>query len=508
MKRTGIGLVFLIPLLYACVRPYAQSAAFRSQSTPSAPEMTATPHPTVRPLPFILPTRLPGDPIVSPTPDLPRTLPALRQEDEQYTVRSGDSLMRIAQQYGVDLNALIAANQLANPDRLEVGQVLTIPAPNPLDRGSDLKIIPDSELVNGPAATTLNLGEFLNAHPSAFTTYHGDVDGDTYSGEEILKRVSTEFSVNPRLLLAILEYQGQWLSAQTVPQEIQDYPLGVTNPYYRGMYKQLAFAANQLNQGYYLWKIGAISGYILKDGGFIPPALTINAGTAAVQHFFAQLNTRDGWDTAVGVSGLAKTYTALFGYPFDYSVDPLIPPDLTQPDLQLPFERGDVWSFTGGPHGGWGSGSAWAALDFAPPGDALGCVQSDAWVTAPAAGRIVRSGGGAVVLDLDEDGFEQSGWTLLLMHIESRDRIAKGSTVKAGDRIGHPSCEGGFSNGTHVHIARRYNGEWISADGTVPFVMDGWVSSGDGIEYNGWLTKEGLSVEAWDSRREDNQIGR
>jgi hypothetical protein len=35
--------------------------------------------------------------------------------------------------------------------------------------------------------------------------------------------------------------------------------------------------------------------------------------------------------------------------------------------------------------------------------------------------------------------------------------------VKTGDRIGHPSCEGGAANATHVHIARRYNGEWIPA---------------------------------------------
>ena len=51
----------------------------------------------------------------------------------------------------------------------------------------------------------------------------------------------------------------------------------------------------------------------------------------------------------------------------------MIPEGLTQPELQLPFEVGDVWSYTSGPHGGWDSGSAWAALDFAPPGEALGC---------------------------------------------------------------------------------------------------------------------------------------
>jgi hypothetical protein len=78
--------------------------------------------------------------------------------------------------------------------------------------------------------------------------------------------------------------------------------------------------------------------------------------------------------------------------------------------------------------------------------------------------------------------------------------------VKVGDRIGHPSCEGGVSNGTHVHFARRYNGVWISADGALPFDLEGWISSGDGVEYDGWLSRDGKTIEAWDRRLPENQI--
>ena len=102
-------------------------------------------------------------------------------------------------------------------------------------------------------------------------------------------------------------------------------------------------------------------------------------------------------------------------------------------------------------------------------------MQSDAWVVALADGLIVRSGNGAVIQDLDSDGFEQTGWTVLYLHIETRDRVEVGVKLKAGERIGHPSCEGGVSNGTHVHLARRYNGEWIAADGQIPFNLDGWI---------------------------------
>jgi hypothetical protein len=68
--------------------------------------------------------------------------------------------------------------------------------------------------------------------------------------------------------------------------------------------------------------------------------------------------------------------------------------------------------------------------------------------------------------------------------------------VEQGDRIGHPSCEGGFATGTHVHIARKYNGEWILAAGVVPFNLGGWVAGAGQGEYLGTLTRDGRVVEA------------
>jgi len=198
----------------------------------------------------------------------------------------------------------------------------------------------------------------------------------------------------------------------------------------------------------------------------------------------------------------------LFGNPFNYTYEPLLPVKLDQPTMHLPFEVDEIWSFTGGPHGGWDSGSGWAALDFAPPGDTSTCLPSESWVTAVVDGLILRATNGAVLQDLDNDGYEQTGWTVLYMHIDSDNRVEPSQYVYAGDRIGHPSCEGGLANGTHVHLARRYNGEWIPADGAIPFEMDGWVSEGNGIEYDGYLKRDLEMVEAWDGVLEANQIAR
>jgi LasA protease len=453
-------------------------------------------------------SRNPGDPILTPTPDQPRVLPTLRTESEQYSIKAGDTLGTIAQAYSTSLDTLIEANNLTNPDILSIGQVLTIPPPTPGSVGPDFKIIPDSELVYGPASADFDIAAFILEQGGFLSSYQEEVDGELISGAAIIQRIAHEYSVNPRLLLALIEYQSGWVTNPNPDEETIDYPAGLINDWRKGLYLQFAWAANNLNRGYYLWRVNGIGAWVTFDGAIVPISPTINAGTAGVQYFFTQLFDRPKWETAVTESGLFQTYNELFGYPFDRAVEPLLPAILTQPGLQLPFEDGVEWAYTGGPHGGWGSGSAWAALDFAPSGDALGCVQSDDWVVAVADGIVARSGGGAVVQDLHGDGLEQTGWTILYFHIETRDRVEAGTFLKAGDRIGHPSCEGGVSTGTHVHLARRYNGEWIPADQNIPFVLDGWVSRGAGYEYDGYLQRDGQSVEAWAGRSTINVIQR
>ena len=452
--------------------------------------------------------RAPGDPIYTPTPDAPHPLPTIRIDPDQYWVQPGDTLGKIANLYGVSVAQLVMENELTNPNILEVGQVLVIPEPNPQEIGPDFKIIPDSELINGPVNMLFDIEEFVSQQGGFLSSYKEAMEDETLSGAQVVDRVAREFSVNPRLLLAVLEYQSAWLTNPNPKKATLEYPIGVQDPLRKGLYRQLALAANNLNRGYYLWRVNGVATWLLGDGSVVPVAPTINAGTAGVQQMFAILYGRDAWETAVSSEGVFAIYNDFFGYPFDYAVDPIIPGNLKQPALQLPFEPGTNWAFTGGPHGAWGDGSAWGALDFAPPGNAVGCVSSDDWVVAIADGLITRSAHGAVIQDLDGDGFEQTGWVILYMHVESRDRVQEDVYLTAGERIGHPSCEGGVSSGTHVHLARRYNGEWIAADQSIPFVLDGWVSSGAGAEYDGFLTREGVTLEAYAGRSPENEIYR
>lgn len=511
-RRAQIGkmllaLAALLGATLACSRPARNddttSWIVPGQGAPAA----AAASPATR-TPFAPPTRVPGAPILTPTPDNPHAIPAPRSEPEQYVVQPGDTLGIIAQRYGVSLEELVGANSLVNPNLLEVGQQLTIPVPTPYGIGPSFKIIPDSELVYGPASIGFDVQAFVKGQVGLLAQYREELDEKSLTGAQIVERVAKEYSVNPRLLLAVLQYQSQWLTRSDQKEGKLDYPMGVRDTWRKGLYRQLSWAANNLNRGYYLWRVNAASTWLLGDGSVVPVSATINAGTAGVQHMFAALYARADWEQAVGENGLIATYTALFGYPFDLAIEPLLPAGLRQPSLQLPFESDKAWAFTGGPHGGWGDGSAWAALDFAPPTDLLGCIVSNEWVVAIADGTIVRSSDGAVIQDLDGDGYEQTGWVILYMHIETRDRVRAGAYIAAGERIGHPSCEGGVSSGTHVHLARRYNGEWIPADQTLPFILDGWVSRGDGKEYDGFLERDGHTIEAWEGRSADNAVQR
>jgi murein DD-endopeptidase MepM/ murein hydrolase activator NlpD len=500
MQRTRefLFLLFVLMLTGGCTRS-AHTAPYINFSNLGGTEL-----PTGTPDPFLVPTRDTQRPVLTPTPDQPRPLPTLRSEEILYVVQWGDTIKAIAERYQVLPQQITAENNIKNPSLIYHGQQLIIPAPKTAETGPALKIIPDSELVYGPYTIHFELEPFLREQGGYINRYTEEIDGQEYTGPEIISRVAMEYSVNPRLLISILEHQSGWITDPEV--KLKEYPLRHKEAGYEGLYAQLSWGADQLNRGYYLWRVRGIGSWLCKHGTNVPIDETINAGTAGVQHFFSRLLPHAQWRETVSGGGFQNTYADFFGYPFDYAYQPLVPPDLTQPELTLPFEKDLVWAYTGGPHGGWGSGSAWAALDFAPPPGNLGCAKSKHWVTASAPGLIVYADGGAVVQSLDGDPYAQSGWALLYMHIDSEGRVEPGTILETGDRIGHPSCEGGFSTGTHLHIARRYNGEWIPADQDLPFNLGGWISRGYGAPYQGSLSNGNQTIQAEDHRTEINLI--
>ena len=81
-----------------------------------------------------------------------------------------------------------------------------------------------------------------------------------------------------------------------------------------------------------------------------------------------------------------------------------------------------------------------------------------------------------------------------------------GQWLKKGDPLGFPSCEGGNASGTHVHIARKYNGEWMPVEGVIPFNLEGWIAHAGEAAYQGTLTTrrpDGDGLAVWECREPD-----
>ena len=428
-----------------------------------------------------------------------------------YVAQSGDTLPALAARFNTTIQEIRDANPgidfPADATTMPPGMPMKIPIYYLPFWGTTFQILPDSQFVNGPAAVGFDTGAFVASHPGwlkDFRAYAGDAN---HSGAEIVDIVATDYSISPRVLLAILEYQTGALSQPVPPSG--NYPLGDVDYTAAGLYLQLIWAADLLNDGYYGWRTGSLTEFEHLNGNIERPDPWQTAATVAFQYYYSINYSPDDYARAIGPGGLARTYDNLFGDPWEYDRNnpPLIPASLQQPELTLPFLAGETWSLTGGPHNGWGNSQLlpWAALDFGPS-DVNGCSPTTEVAIAVANGVVVRSETGVVMLDLNGDSDERTGWDVLYLHVATTGRAPVGRTLKVGDPVGYPSCEGGEATGTHLHIARKYNGEWIPVDSAISFNLDGWIAHIGNAAYQGTLTRGNQTVIACSCSNAASQV--
>jgi LasA protease len=412
-----------------------------------------------------------------------------------YYAQSGDWLPAVANRFGVGVSEIKSPETISETRLIDPGTLLIIP--NRLDqnlpRTPSVQILPDSEVVYSASALDFDIDGYVRKVAGYLSTYRLDFETATGStGAQMIERMGLENSINPRLLLALLDYEGHWVRGNPENQSRIDYPMGYEDLQFKGLYNQMRWAIDQLSTGYYGWRSGSLRELNFRDSSTLRMDPTLNAGTVALMYLFSHSHSLNEWSHIMDErSGFAAFYRNIYGDPQARAdaLGDLFPSHLRQPDLVLPFEANVTWSFTGGPHSAWGTNGPLAAIDFAPADDQNGCFTSTAWIRSVASGLVVRSGDGVVMVDLDGDGSELTGWNILYLHVAARDRVVLGQWVQQDNHIGHPSCEGGAATGTHMHLARKYNGEWIQADGPIPFMLSGWrVLAGD-EPYSGKLVK-------------------
>lgn len=400
----------------------------------------------------------------------------------KYVTQSGDTLESVAAHFNVDPDQVISEEQIQQQGLIDPGQILYLP-PMEGQTTPDEILFYDSDVVYSPSAKNFNLVEFADSFAGRLSTYSEiRMYGET-PGTVILADLAEDFSINPRILLSMLELNSKWVTGQPENSEQKLFPFHYLNASKSGLYKQTVWAIEKLTAGYYGWRAGTLTELVFKDKSTLRLAPNLNAGTVAVMYCLAQAYTQVEWEQKI--IELTAIHEQLFGNARlrAMSVEPLFPAGLVQPELRFPFSKNETWIFTCGLHICWGkTGQPLGALDFAPPQATTACDNSTYYATSMAPGRVVYSLNGRVLVDMDGDDNPHTGWVMLYMHIANTDRVEVGTELQTGDRIGHPSCEGGRSYGTHLHIARLYNGEWVLGEGGLPFVLSGYQASfGEGL---------------------------
>lgn len=376
---------------------------------------------------------------------------------QSYTVVAGDTLFTIAQRFNISLEELVAANGIADPNLVAVGQVLVIPAPG--------QVITQTGASPLPAIAT----ELVHAHP-----------GDT------LAAVAARYQQPPDLLAGLNGltvttplFPGQPLLAQAPVTRPESSGFGavldVTLPpdVVQGRTGRLIVASRRPLDLAATWNdlplvFTPLADNSLRQFALVPaPALLTPAPYTLTVVYTATNGTRleRTWQVPVSAGDYDSEVIEVSA-----EVGALLEPTLVQSELEKvttswsqisptllwtqPFSRpidlqyettspfGTRRGYQGGPVTGYHAGQ-----DFGVPAGVT--------VTAPADGIValaepLQVRGNAVILDHGR-GIFTGYWHL------SEIKVAPGQRVKTGDVLGL-SGNTGLSTGAHLHWELRIYG--------------------------------------------------
>jgi hypothetical protein len=131
-----------------------------------------------------------------------------------YVAQSGDPLSALAVRFNTTVEEILTANTFipSTATTMPPGMPMKIPIYYQPFWGTPFQIIPDSLFINGPAQRGFNTSEFIAGYPGWLNRYSGYASGDQRTGAELVDLIALNYSVSPRLLLTLLEYQSGALS--------------------------------------------------------------------------------------------------------------------------------------------------------------------------------------------------------------------------------------------------------------------------------------------------------
>ncbi|NTU56452.1 MAG: LysM peptidoglycan-binding domain-containing protein, partial [Anaerolineales bacterium] len=267
-KKKKVMVIFemtitLIALILSSCAPSGSTINIQNMITPLAP--TLVPAPTS------------GRPAYNPG------------ELVEYTAQGGDTIPALAARFNTTAAEIFEANPIIPREATTMPPGLPMQIPIyylPL-WGTDFKSIPDSAFVNGPAHVGFSTSAFVASSSGWLKNYRAYAGGRNRTGAEMVDYVAVNYSISPRLLLALLEYQSGALTQPELPAS--RYLLGFRRTFYDTPYLQLVIAANTLNNAYYSWREGELTEFELLDSTLTRPDPWQNAGSVALQYYFSRI---------------------------------------------------------------------------------------------------------------------------------------------------------------------------------------------------------------------------
>src|SRR5512138_52490 len=155
-------------------------------------------------------------PIPAPTSGRPEYKPG---ELVDYIAQSGDTLPALAARFNTTVDEILAANSIIPREATTMppGMPMKIPIYYLSLWGTTFQSIPDQAFVNGPAQIGFSTSAFVASTSGWLKSYRDYVGERMRTGAEVVDYVATNYSVSPRLLLALLEYQAAALTQPDIP---------------------------------------------------------------------------------------------------------------------------------------------------------------------------------------------------------------------------------------------------------------------------------------------------
>ncbi|MBC8162042.1 MAG: peptidoglycan DD-metalloendopeptidase family protein [Roseiflexaceae bacterium] len=388
------------------------------------------------------------------------------------------------------VQAVLAATVQPVPTQRATAAPSATPAPSPTPEPAPF--FDDQRLTYEPDFYAPQLQAWLDTQPGPLKTMSFVVAGRRHSFAEALISQTSYYSINPKVVVALLETQGGLVStAQPTPEQLAWAAGFRKEEWRRGVQSQVRWAVRQMLFAKRDYPQRAELKFADDTSAPPPAGITLSAYVLAVA--LAPTATQDQLPALL--DRFRSTYTRLFD-------DPRLPPQdwpaPAAPFLFWPMQRGaPVTSFFD--HAGpfltrrpgapvltyWGRDEIDAAFAYdghdgwdyalAPPDLAL----------AAAAGIVVFAGNAddncgtrAVILD-HGNGYRTLYWHLARVDTEIGQQVARGESL---GMIGESGC----ATGPHLHFGVQFLGRNLDPYGWCGEAIDPWAAHPAG-SVSSWL---------------------